>query len=296
MKILLLGLFAVSLLWANPPETKQEADHRLLEARKREQAAKLQIQSAEQELALLREKLEQARLAQKGVEEGLYASVGITRAQADTVYRQMAQLSSQVTAFSSQYGQVPKDFETAVVWAEYQLKQLGKSPAVKLPTGDSLWSQASGIVQAARSELDALKKSLLPPPEMVEEPQPQPTVAAEPEPEFKPEPQMEPKEERKAEPKVEPKVEPKAEAKPVVQKTSEPKPQPERIVTGSSYVVGQAGDGSDLTLWDIATLVYGDPSLWQRIWRANYKQIQDPDRIEAGLELVIPQGSVPRPW
>lgn len=292
MKILLLGLFAVSLLWANPPETKQEAEQRLLEARKREQAAKLQIQSAEQELALLREKLEQARLAQKGVEEGLYASVGITRAQADTLYRQIAQLASQVSAFSSQYSQVPKDFETAVVWAEYQLKQLGKSPAVKLPTGDSLWTQASGIVQAARNELEALKKSLLPPPEMVAEPQP--TVVAE------PKPQVIPKEERKVEPKIEPKVEPKpepkVEAKPEVSKTTEIKPQPERTVTGKSYVVGQAGDGSDLTLWDIAKLVYGDPGLWQRIWRANYSQIQDPDRIESGLELIIPQGPVPRPW
>ena len=51
-----------------------------------------------------------------------------------------------------------------------------------------------------------------------------------------------------------------------------------------SYTV-QAGQ----TLWDIAAAVYKDGSKWRTIYNANRQQIgDDPDRIRAGLKLVIP--------
>ena len=44
-------------------------------------------------------------------------------------------------------------------------------------------------------------------------------------------------------------------------------------------------------LWLLAEYeeIYGDPLKWPRIWRANYKRIEDPDWVLAGWTLDIPR-------
>ncbi len=44
-------------------------------------------------------------------------------------------------------------------------------------------------------------------------------------------------------------------------------------------------------LWVVAGYeeIYGDPVKWPRIWRANYKMIEDPDWVLAGWEVKIPR-------
>lgn len=49
------------------------------------------------------------------------------------------------------------------------------------------------------------------------------------------------------------------------------------------------------TLWDISKKIYGKGQLWQRIWRANWPAIQNPDLIRQGQQLVIPAGPVEKP-
>ncbi len=50
-----------------------------------------------------------------------------------------------------------------------------------------------------------------------------------------------------------------------------------------SYTV-QSGD----TLWSIAESVYGDGSKFSKIFDANTDQLEQPDRIFPGQELLIP--------
>lgn len=50
-----------------------------------------------------------------------------------------------------------------------------------------------------------------------------------------------------------------------------------------------------VTRWDaslvaIARAMYGDGSLWPRIWLANRWQLADPDELRAGLVLIVPDG------
>ncbi|MCM8769284.1 MAG: LysM peptidoglycan-binding domain-containing protein [Candidatus Omnitrophica bacterium] len=42
------------------------------------------------------------------------------------------------------------------------------------------------------------------------------------------------------------------------------------------------------TLSKIARKVYGNPNRWQEIYRANRQRIKNPDRLDSGLELIIP--------
>ena len=42
------------------------------------------------------------------------------------------------------------------------------------------------------------------------------------------------------------------------------------------------------TLWDIAASIYGDPTLWPRLYNANRDRIQDPGLIYPNQELVAP--------
>ena len=46
----------------------------------------------------------------------------------------------------------------------------------------------------------------------------------------------------------------------------------------------QAGD----TLWSIAEVVLGDPSLWPALYRANRDRIKDPRHVYPGQRLSIP--------
>ena len=53
--------------------------------------------------------------------------------------------------------------------------------------------------------------------------------------------------------------------------------------TGQSYTV-KSGD----TLRKIAQHFYGDEMQWKKIWHANRDQIPNPDRIQEGMKLTIP--------
>ena len=55
--------------------------------------------------------------------------------------------------------------------------------------------------------------------------------------------------------------------------------------TGKNYTV-QSGD----TLSAISEKYYGDPNEYMRIFYANREKLSDPDRIQPGQELVIPEG------
>lgn len=57
-----------------------------------------------------------------------------------------------------------------------------------------------------------------------------------------------------------------------------------REAGGRTYVV-EKGD----TLWAIAERYYGDGSEWPRIHEANRDRIDDPDVIQPGWELTIPE-------
>jgi len=53
--------------------------------------------------------------------------------------------------------------------------------------------------------------------------------------------------------------------------------------TGDTYIV-KKGD----SLWKIAKAVYNKPLKWKTIYKANKKQIKNPDRIYPNQKLVIP--------
>lgn len=42
------------------------------------------------------------------------------------------------------------------------------------------------------------------------------------------------------------------------------------------------------SLWQIASLTVGDPTLWPALYLANRDQIKDPARVYPGQELAIP--------
>lgn len=58
-------------------------------------------------------------------------------------------------------------------------------------------------------------------------------------------------------------------------------PEPEEVRT---YTV-EEGD----TLWDISERFYGSGNEWRRIYEANRDRIEDPDVIQPGWELTIPE-------
>jgi nucleoid-associated protein YgaU len=60
-------------------------------------------------------------------------------------------------------------------------------------------------------------------------------------------------------------------------------PAQPRVVPPRTYTV-KRGD----TLWDIADKFYGDPRLYKKIFDANTDRLRDPDHIETGQILVIP--------
>ena len=57
-----------------------------------------------------------------------------------------------------------------------------------------------------------------------------------------------------------------------------------RAATPRTYTV-KRGD----TLWDIADKYYGDPRLYKKIFEANTDRLRDPDDIDVGQVLIIPQ-------
>ncbi|MCP3987123.1 MAG: LysM peptidoglycan-binding domain-containing protein [bacterium] len=43
------------------------------------------------------------------------------------------------------------------------------------------------------------------------------------------------------------------------------------------------------SLWQIASLTVGDPTLWPALYLANRDQIKDPSRVYPGQRLAIPE-------
>ena len=60
--------------------------------------------------------------------------------------------------------------------------------------------------------------------------------------------------------------------------------EPEEPAAGARIYVVQPGD----CLWTIARQELGGGLRWVEIYDANRDQIQDPDRIQAGMELELP--------
>ena len=53
------------------------------------------------------------------------------------------------------------------------------------------------------------------------------------------------------------------------------------------YTVGKASDGG--TLSGVAKLLYNDAEKWKPIYEANRDKINNPDIIENGTSLLIPE-------
>ncbi|OGB97069.1 MAG: hypothetical protein A3G35_07045 [candidate division NC10 bacterium RIFCSPLOWO2_12_FULL_66_18] len=60
---------------------------------------------------------------------------------------------------------------------------------------------------------------------------------------------------------------------------------------GPQDALHQVMPGDDLHL--IAGYYYGDARRWERIWHANRDQVPNPNRVERGLLLRIPNAAVP---
>jgi hypothetical protein len=81
-----------------------------------------------------------------------------------------------------------------------------------------------------------------------------------------------------------PSPESKPTASPPPSPAPSPSPSPSPEAAGESYVVGE-GD----TLATISEKMYGDPSLWRRIYDANRSAIgENPDSVRIGTTLNIP--------
>ncbi len=60
---------------------------------------------------------------------------------------------------------------------------------------------------------------------------------------------------------------------------------------GAQDALHQVMPGDNLHL--IAGYYYGDARQWERIWRANRDQVRNPNRIERGALLRVPDASAP---
>lgn len=78
------------------------------------------------------------------------------------------------------------------------------------------------------------------------------------------------------------------EAQPVAEEAApETAPDAEEEATPAQatvYIIQPGFEG----LKELAELVYGDESLWPKIWLANTDQIDDPSEVTSGMQLVIP--------
>lgn len=87
-----------------------------------------------------------------------------------------------------------------------------------------------------------------------------------------------------AAPTASPSPESKPAAPPPPSPSPSPSPGPSPVAGGESYTVA---DGD--TLATIAEKLYGDPTLWRRIYDANRSTIGDnPDNVRVGTTLRIP--------
>jgi nucleoid-associated protein YgaU len=93
------------------------------------------------------------------------------------------------------------------------------------------------------------------------------------------------KKDKSAEKGVEKKAEKKADFT-NVQSGSSTKPAEEAATQARTYTV-RGGD----SLWKISEEMYGDGNEWNRIYEANRDRIKDPDLIQPGWVLTIPDRS-----
>ncbi len=265
---------AVAPLLAAEPQTADEAQQMISLEKQREASAKASIAGLQAEVADIRTKVESARTWNSELSRQVYSKLGLQPQDVEAYLQQLSAFAAQVGGFQTLYGPDLKGWEAAVVWAEYQMKQFQANQAAKLGRSAALMELAGNNVVNSRNALEAQKAK----PIVVEV---APVVA----PVVAPEPQVQPV--AKPEPmKPEPK---KVEAKKVEAKSAPRTFDP----TQKTYTTGVYSDHKDGSLWEISKIVYGDPGLWQRIWRANRDQISDPDLITPGLTLVIPTEYVP---
>jgi len=57
---------------------------------------------------------------------------------------------------------------------------------------------------------------------------------------------------------------------------------PQKIDTGSYKVV------KNDNLWKISVRAYGDGYKWTEVWKNNKSKIRDPNKLEIGMELILP--------
>jgi len=298
--LLIYSFFSFGSLWAEDL-TADSARTQLQLERQREMSARTQIATLESEISQLRNQAESLRGQSASLDQQILGKVAISKQQCEDIMQKMSVLYHQISAFEGQYRGTPNDWETALNWGQYQWDQLKNHPVVRLPRVDSLRIL---LVQSLADSRKALELLLHPP-----IPTPAPVLDTVPPPAPAPEPKVEPAPAPTPVPAPTPEPVPAPEPTPVViLPTPEPAPVPTPVPAPvepppvfevkngvRSYQVAAAADGKDRTLWDISRIVYGDPSKWQRLWRANTGTVKNPDRIKPGSWLIVPEGPVAKP-
>lgn len=286
--ILALGFLALSALAAPPQErTEDDVQAELNQEKSKEQAAKEKIGALETDIAQLRSQVESARAKNADISRQVYVKAGVTPEAVEAYFQKLGEFTTQVNGFQAQYASVPKDWETAVVWAEYQLNSVWKpNPAAQVHQADTLLALAEQAVSSSRIALDKEKQKLKADSLAVLEQR---------------------KKMQQDSLDAIAKAKETAEQEKVSRKASREKhsPVPATVVKstpipetstfdGQTYRVGKYSEHKDGTLWDISAIVYQSPYKWQRLWRANRDQIKDPDHVLPGTVLVVPTGYVPK--
>jgi nucleoid-associated protein YgaU len=56
------------------------------------------------------------------------------------------------------------------------------------------------------------------------------------------------------------------------------------VITTEKYIVAK-GD----SLWEISVRAYGDGYRWVDVWKSNKNSLKDPNKLEIGMELILPR-------
>jgi len=276
LMIILAGAFGAETFAASP-QTADEVTQQLRVQKEREQKAKSSIAALGGDIARLRNTAEATRQENALLNQKIYAKVGVTPQEVESVMQAFTLLASKAKGLDSLYKEGSLlNWENSVVQAEAELSQLSRHAACRLSQTDAVRTFASQSVVAARQSLDGGKQreaerilkeqerlkamaNVVAPPKEVLPPVDSPAV-----------------------------VIPVVAEKPVVVIPMKSE------FDGKVYRVGRFSAHKDGTLWDVAAIVYKDPSKWQRLWRANRDIIKNPDRVEPGMEIIVPDGPVPK--
>jgi len=160
--LLAMGILASTAIAA--PQQERTADDVQLELnqeKSKEQAAKEKIGALETEIAQLRSQVESRRATNADLARQVYVKAGVTPEAVEAYFQKLGEFTSQVKGFQALYASVPKDWETAVVWAEYQLNSVWKpNPAAQVHQADTLLALAEQAVSASRGALENEKQRL----------------------------------------------------------------------------------------------------------------------------------------